>query len=561
MKITQEKIDLLVNATRDERVYLTAKYFKLYCIYYFTKYFTHRAAPFHELFYKDFEDLVYGRITLAAWIAMRDSAKTSIAGTMGLSWLAARKVCIDELREHGENVDHWGLREYVNVDCYDKENAENILFDVVEEFQNNELLIADFGHLYNEKRSQEEVTLKRISKFNTTNRIRYEAHTALKPVRGRKFGNRRPDFILRDDLENAITVRSPVMTEKLIEVMNEGKGGKAQYSSELILGNYIIENGVVGYIMKQVEGSGGPVRFIPAYDKQKRLAWPERHVLTDAEAVEANKGISDPRRHKVSLETKKRELNAGGMRVFETEMLLDPVSAGSPFFTRRKIDELIEKCTEPTDNLAGFHIWSPYNPSHAYAIGADTGKGAGQDHSTSCLIDFNVTPRQQVGSYLNNRIPADQFAYELKREGDMYGTCLVAPEKNSESGGSCLTTLKMIYPEKSIYVQVQNDKIKDKPVEYGWETNTATKYQILNDFRTAIEDGLLAINDVRILTECRSFTHTDADNLGRSRIGHFTNHFDLLIASAIAWEMRKWAKVATPKTGTYEQQQYETPGL
>jgi hypothetical protein len=28
----------------------------------------------------------------------------------------------------------------------------------------------------------------------------------------------------------------------------------------------------------------------------------------------------------------------------------------------------------------------------------------------------------------------------------MYGTCLIGPEKNSESGGYCLASLKMIYP-------------------------------------------------------------------------------------------------------------------
>jgi hypothetical protein len=37
---------------------------------------------------------------------------------------------------------------------------------------------------------------------------------------------------------------------------------------------------------------------------------------------------------------------------------------------------------------------------------------------------------------------------------------------------------------------------------------------------TAVEDGLLAINDVRILREIRSFTYTDADELGRTRPLH-----------------------------------------
>jgi hypothetical protein len=77
------------------------------------------------------------------------------------------------------------------------------------------------------------------------------------------------------------------------------------------------------------------------------------------------------------------------------------------------------------------------------------------------LIDFGTIPGRQIGSYANNLIPADQFAFELRRQGDLFGTCLIAPEKNSESGGSCLTTLKVICPIDPIYRQAPNDNISD----------------------------------------------------------------------------------------------------
>jgi hypothetical protein len=565
-RITQAKIDLLVSGTREERTYACARSFKLFAIYYFTKYFRFKLAPFHDDFYQDFEDLVYGRVKDAAWIAFRESAKTSIGANMGLAWIAARKRVIDALREAGQNVDHWGVRHYVNVDSYDKVNAENILFDLVTELQSNDRLIEDFGNLYNEPRTKEQVQVKRIAKFNTTTGVRFEAHTALTPTRGRKVGTERPDFVLRDDIENEKTVLSPAVTEKLIGVLDGARAGLPDHAASLTLGNYIIENGVIGYVMKLVRGSNGPVRFIPVVDRQGNIAWPEKYVRTDREAIEANAGITDPARRKISLESKKRELNAGGRRVYEVEMLLDPVAAGSPFFDRRKIEQLIEKATEPIEDKAGFLIWDTFNPSHAYGIGADTGKGNGGDHSTSCLIDFSTIPARQIGSYANNMIPADQFAYELKREGDMFGTCLIGPEKNSESGGSCLTTLKMIYPVGSIYRQIPSDKARDIPaspnnVELGWETNGATKYAILNAFKTAVEDGQLVINDIRILTEMKSFTFTDADNIGSNRIGHFTNHFDLLMAAAIAWEMRKQARAKQPASSGYQQQPWQAPEL
>ena len=50
MKLTKEKIDLLVNGTRDERMYACSRSFFLFAIFYFTKYFTFIPAHFHEPF-------------------------------------------------------------------------------------------------------------------------------------------------------------------------------------------------------------------------------------------------------------------------------------------------------------------------------------------------------------------------------------------------------------------------------------------------------------------------------------------------------------------------------
>jgi hypothetical protein len=564
MKLTPQHIELLTNGSREERVYACSRSFFLFAAYYFTKFFNFRPAPFHEQFYEDFEALAVGRVKEAAWIAYRESAKTSIA-KIGLAWLIARKQVIDALRHDGEDVSHWGERLYINVDSYDKANAESILFDVVTELQANDLLIADFGHLYNQPRTKDQAQLKRVSNFVTANGIRVEAHTALTPMRGRLYQHHRPDFVLRDDLENAITAESPAVTEKIIKLLDEAKGGMAGHGASLTLGNFIIEEGVIGYIRRSVGNQGelGRVRFIPVVDKGE-ISWPDKYVKTDAEAVAVNKAINDPTKRKISLESKKRELNAGGRRVYEVEMMLDPVAAGSPFFDRTKIDDLIANATEPQNDSAGFQTWEVFNPAHSYAVGGDVGKGNGGDHSASVIVDFESNPKRQVASYANNMIPADQFAHELKRQGDFYGTCLIGPEKNAEAGGSCLTTLKMIYPVDWIYRQVPADKAHDKPVssmELGWETNHANKYTILNNLRSAVEDGQLLIRDIRILKEMRSFTHSDADELGSARMGHATRHFDLLMATAIAWEMRKYARVRTNTTTDYKQQDWERPGL
>jgi hypothetical protein len=120
--------------------------FFLFAAFYLTSYFTFKPAPFHKLIYQNFQHLVTGSAKEAAWIAHRDSAKTSIF-RIGLVWLIARKQVISALRHNGEDVSAWSNRLYMNVDSYHKANAKSILFDVVTELQAHELLIADFSHL------------------------------------------------------------------------------------------------------------------------------------------------------------------------------------------------------------------------------------------------------------------------------------------------------------------------------------------------------------------------------------------------------------------------------
>jgi hypothetical protein len=116
----------------------------------------------------------------------------------------------------------------------------------------NSLLIADFGQFYNQARAKDEATLKRVSNLVTSDRIRVEAHTALTPMRGRLYQQHRPDLILRYDLENAVTADSPALTEKIIRLLDEAKGGMAGHGVPLTFGNLILEAGVMGNVRKAV---------------------------------------------------------------------------------------------------------------------------------------------------------------------------------------------------------------------------------------------------------------------------------------------------------------------
>lgn len=545
MRISDKLKEKLFHGTSDIRKYICSKFFFLFAIFYFSEFFIFKIPPFHEWFYSDAERLTTGELTEALWIAFRESAKTSIAKIF-IIW------CICYKKKY-----------YICYDCYNKENSEAALFDITVELQTNEKIIGDFGHLYTEKREKEESQIKRISSFLTTNKIRVRAFSTQESVRGAVYKQHRPDLYILDDIETIKTRESRKITRKIILHIKELRGGLGNTASTLYLGNYITEVGVIAYLMKKVRSNPkGVVRNVPVEDKHGNLSWPDKYVRTDEEAESVNAAIENPNKHKVSLESKRRDL---GERTYNEDMMNDPAAAGEPFFDRDRVSEDIKKCKKPLEVKAGFRFWSRYKPNHRYAIGADTASGVGRDSNASTMFDFSMLPIKQVGSYASNEISADIFAHELHRQADLFGTCLIAPEVNSQSGGTCLNELKKIHPIKYIYRQVREGEIETlETKKLGWETNSATKPEMFFKFRTDYEDGLIQICDIRILKEMKSYTKLDLsnDNDEAQEIDEeLTRHFDLLTATVIAYAMKNYAKAATIKTDPYVQPAYERPGL
>jgi hypothetical protein len=107
-------------------------------------------------------------------------------------------------------VSAWGDRLCIKVDPYDKANAESIFFDVVTELQANELLIADFAHLYYQPRRN----------------IRAATDADAWPPIPQQYP---PDFVLHRDLENAITSESPA--SELVHTDTNWRNGRRQAMS------------------------------------------------------------------------------------------------------------------------------------------------------------------------------------------------------------------------------------------------------------------------------------------------------------------------------------------
>ena len=310
--ITDTTLSELERMRPEARRYACELDFPHFVAHYFPHYVRSRFAAFHYEMGANLHALTDGAISELVWVMFRESAKTTFA-KLWVVWL----ICYRKAA-------------YINVDSYDRSNAERFLFDVVVELQTNSSLIADFGQLYATKRTADEATQKRVGDFVTNDirtpegklpGIRVEAHSTQEPVRGRMHGAKRPDVLILDDFETKKTVSSEAATKAVREHISEFKGGlDSRQMRVLYLGNYLSDDGNVALLLRKAnEDSRCRAQTVPVIGADGLPTWPERWALTDSEAEATGR---------VSVERRKREMrqpDTGDMD-FMCEMMLVPPS-------------------------------------------------------------------------------------------------------------------------------------------------------------------------------------------------------------------------------------------
>lgn len=525
-RVDPEVWNVVVYGTPAQRKYICSKEPLYFCMYYFAPFFEYALGDYHFIFFEDFKKLVFGELKEDMWMAFRESAKTTFA-----------KMCLTWAIVHSH-------KKYISYGSYDGDNAEAALFDITVWLQTNRRLIANYGNLYQKKKSRtddlEEAQLKRKSKFITTHakredRVRVIAFTTQESTRGHIFGIFRPDMYVYDDFENSKTAGSQPVTEKIIAHLDEARTGLASFGCALYLCNYIRDDGSVEYLRVKLESmEHGRVRNIPVKYQNGEIAWADKYVDTTKEARKLNEDIEDKRLRKVSLEEKREEF---GDSVFYTEMMNNPGKSGDYYFDREKIEESIGKAKDPIKTVGSLEIWAKYDPSHRYALGADTSEGIGADHNATAIIDFSSNPALLTASFKDNQIKPNAFAYEIAREGRMYGECYVVPEINHGYGTASNLVDADICDYSNVYIRkVKNKTTKKTQNEYGFHMNSKTKPDVLANFKSAFEDGHLEILDKGLLEEMKYFRKDEATRLTAEKGA--TRHFDKLISACLAWEGR-----------------------
>lgn len=317
--MTKKALEKMMTGTKEERLFLAEHSFGLFAIYYFSHYFKYALAPYHYDMVQDLHDLTENKIREVAWIMYRESAKTTFA-KLYIIWLIAHK-----------------KRKYINVDSFDKENAERILFDIAFELTNNARMNADYPTLFSKKRAIDEIKQNRINNFVTENGIRVEAHSTQESVRGRIHLDQRPDILILDDIETNKTKDSEAYTKQVRDHISEAMAGMSPDGVMLYLGNYITEYGNIQHLIDRAKTDHRlRIRNVPVLIDGKP-AWEAKYALTDEEAEKQGK---------VSIEDKQRQL---GSLVFSYEMMNKPIDEMLAEFRKEYAQFEVERTVQQLD--------------------------------------------------------------------------------------------------------------------------------------------------------------------------------------------------------------------
>jgi len=501
----EETLALFKFSSKDSNKEVIFK-FNLWARKFFAKYFTSEDAEFHKQIDLYNLQAYSGEISTFTDCVFRDGAKTT-----------RTKLFYAYVLLNDEDV----FRKYLKVLSKDLKNSTQSVTDIYNILVYPQI-VDSYGDAFKQTGAKREETM---SSFTTYKGIKLTAGTVGTDQRGHLQEEGRPDLIWYDDFETKKTLRSAVETNSIWDNMEEAKNGLAKDGSCIYTCNYVSESGNVHKLINNVT---------------------PRNIVINIPIID--EGVPTWSRYSLAYINQKR-IDTDD---FEGEYLGNPAAGADVLFNRTDVEKQV--AIEPVEELAGLKVFYKYDASSRYAGGQDVGGGVGLDSSTDVIIDFDTIPARVVATFANNEIKPETFGDEIKRHGDIYGTCLMATEKNF--GAESIYRLRLIYPLEQIHkTQGKATKVnKTAPVEYGWHTNAATKPKMMYALAKAVEKGLLDLSDKALIAEAKSYSRNDLlDSNTDPRLT--TRHFDLLTACAIAWQMKDFAKVK--KVDTFKQPEEE----
>jgi len=170
-----------------------------------------------------------------------------------------------------------------------------------------------------------------------------------------------------------------------------------------------------------------------------------------------------------------------------------------------------------------------------YVIGADVAEGmAHGDYSTAVVLD-RASGRQ--AAQMRGRWPVEVFAGKLERLGHYYNTALLGVERNNH-GYAVLVKLREgsngTRPYPNLYRHHDRDGARAS-AKLGWLTNARTKPLMIDGLEEALRKRLVTLHSKVLVEELAAYQYRG----NGSTSAPAGLHDDLVVALAIAWQVRK----------------------
>ena len=401
------------------RIRLCEHRLDLFLMYYLPESFP---LPFTEEHLKMIKLLEESKFEEFLIIAHRNFGKTLIVKGYILWLIAYKKV------------------KFILIASHDGEKSSGHAFDIGLQLQVNEKILRDFGQLYWQEKDQQikRKDKKKSNAFLCTNGIFVKATQS--SVRGEQYiddtGTYRPDFIFYDDIENLNTVKSYVITQKIIANLGESKNAKAIGGKSVYCLNRLSTSGVASFLEGRV--NGGSIIMFEAklinanlvaekaniiHKAKTHITWKTRYVATNEQKEILNGLITDPKMLVESVEN----LLSDGLSVFMREYQNEP-------------QENMEVFVKPKDIKDNYYTVEERDWNVAISIDPQSGMTTKADEYAITVLGYtNHNPNRWVIEQIVGR------GSPMKQAKEFITLCLKYYDKLTKAGIEVIKTQTAVY--------------------------------------------------------------------------------------------------------------------
>ena len=166
-----------------------------------------------------------------------------------------------------------------------------------------------------------------------------------------------------------------------------------------------------------------------------------------------------------------------------------------------------------------------------YVVAGDPAEGLENQDKSSAIV-LNKRTNRTVATY-NHNIPPDRFAEDLAKLAYYYNTAIVACE-NKGYGHAVNQDLYRNYGR--VYRKIRNKKGFNEPtMDLGWNTNSATRPQMLSQMAEEIANGSTELLDKDLIMQCWTFINNTKKMRAEAEKG---KNDDLVMSRAICGQVR-----------------------